>query len=71
MVLYNSVLTGYINRETKLSSLAVPRASDLPSLHGLRDGGERERGCGRPITNGTAHGTNPSAAAESALPEGV
>ncbi|MBI2358271.1 MAG: GAF domain-containing protein, partial [Deltaproteobacteria bacterium] len=35
--------------------------------HALRG----ERGCGRPITDGTTHGTNPSAAAESALPEGA
>ena len=33
--------------------------------------GERERGCGRPVTNSTTHGTNLSAAAESGLPEGA
>ena len=37
----------------------------------VRDRAERERGCGRPITNGTTHGTDPSAAAESAFPEGA
>ncbi|MBI2359973.1 MAG: NrtA/SsuA/CpmA family ABC transporter substrate-binding protein [Deltaproteobacteria bacterium] len=36
-----------------------------------RSCGREERGCGRPITGGTTHGMNPSAAAESALPEGA
>ncbi|MBI3001429.1 MAG: tyrosine-type recombinase/integrase [Deltaproteobacteria bacterium] len=45
-----------------------PEQFDRPLF---RNRGERERDCGRPITNGTTHGTNPSAAAESAFPEGT